>query len=145
MVRELVAQMLGGYGNTLLIFVASNPALLALVLVAWFGVMFAGNLQLRRVERETVQFVVRESARLLAANPTISARQLREALYPIWVAELRRWAWYVPHRWELWPVVAKPETVQRHFEFTPKWLHQVLSEWRELELKGLDGHNLAAG
>jgi hypothetical protein len=145
MVRELVAQMLGGYGNALLVFITSNPALLALVLVAWFGVIFAGNLQLRRVERETVRLVVHESARLMAANPTITARQLHEALYPVWVAELRRWAWYVPHRWELWPVPAQPETVQRHFEFTPKWLRQVLSERREHEQKGLNGHNIASG
>ena len=145
MVREMVAQMLGGYGNALLVFVTSNPALLALALVAWFGVIFAGNLQLRRVERETVRFVVRESAGLVAANPTITARQLHEALYPVWVAELGRWAWYVPHRWELWPVPARPETVQRHFEFSPKWLRRVLNERREQELKALNGHDIAAG
>ena len=144
MVREMIAQMLGGYGNGLLVFVTSNPALLAAFLCVWFAVIFAGNLQLRRIESETVRYVVRESTRVMADNPRLSAKQLCQILYPGWVSEMRHWGWFVSHRWELWPVPVRPETVQRHFQFTAAWLKGVLRESGAANPEDSDEHDPAS-
>lgn len=139
MVREMVAQMLGGFGNALLIRLTSDPVLLAGFLCLWFTVIVAGNMQLRRIESETVRFVRRESAQALAANPRIEPKQLFQIVYPAWTAQLGRWGWFVPHRWELWPVPVRPETVQRRFQFTPAWLQMVLGEPGTGATKGKHG------
>ncbi len=139
MVREMVAQMLGGYGNALFVFLTSSPALLAAFMGLWFAILFIGNLQLRRIENETVRYVIRESAQQMAAHPELSAKQLCNVIYPGWASQVGRWGWFVPHRWELWPVPVRPETVQRRFQFTPHWLKTILREQATAPTKDTDG------
>jgi hypothetical protein len=44
-------------------------------------------------------------------------------------------AWFIPHRWELWPLPATPDIVQRRLDFTPEWLGEFL--WlEEIKMRG---------
>ena len=125
---EFIRGMLGGLGRPVLDFMLDNPLVVAGVLAVWLSVFVAGRLQLRRIERESVALVVEIGQELVAQKPRITARGLYKRIYPHWCKALRQWAWFVPHRLDLWPVPVKPETVQQKLPFSPQWIAEVLRQ-----------------
>ncbi|MBC7251147.1 MAG: hypothetical protein H5T62_12780 [Anaerolineae bacterium] len=126
MFRAFIRSMLGSLGRPVLDFMESNPAVVTGVLAVWLCVFVAGRLQLRRIKRKSVELVVEMGQELIAGKPHITARGLYKRIYPRWCAALQEWAWFVPHRLDLWPVPVKPETVQQKFPFSPEWIAEVL-------------------
>ncbi len=123
---EFIKSMLGSLGRPVLDFMLDNPSFVTGILAVWLGVFVAGRLQLRHIERKSVELVVEMGRELIAKKPHITARGLYKRVYPRWCEAIRGWAWFVPHRLDLWLVPVKPETVQQKFPFSPQWIADML-------------------
>ena len=100
--------MLGSFGRSALDFMLANPLFTSGILTVWLGVFVAGRLQLRHIERNSGELVVEMGRELIAKKPNITAAGLYRRIYPRWSEAVREWAWFVPHRLDLWPVPARP-------------------------------------
>ncbi|MCG2768690.1 MAG: hypothetical protein L6435_09965 [Anaerolineae bacterium] len=129
MFLAFVRSMLGSLGRPVLDFMINNPSLVTGVLTVWLGVFVAGRLQLRHIERKSVELVLEMGRELIARKPHITARGLYKRIYPRWSEAVREWAWFVPHRLDLWPVPARPETVQQKLPFSAQWIAEVLHQY----------------
>jgi hypothetical protein len=128
MILAFVRGMLGSLGRPVLDFILNNQPLVSAILALWLGVFVAGRWQLQRIERKSASLVVEMGRELVAEKPHITARGLYKRIYPRWSQSLREWAWFVPHRFDLWPVLVKPETVQQKLPFSPQWIADVLRQ-----------------
>ncbi len=144
MIRAMLHGMLGDYGDAIVNFMVEHPVAIAVFLGLWMGLILAAKLQLRRIKRETVRFVVREGTLALARNPNLTAAQLFDLLFPRWSVEVSRWAWFIPHRWELWPVPARLAAIEQKFQFSPAWLEQLLQQQGILKRGAGDDHGSPA-
>jgi hypothetical protein len=128
MLLAFIRSMLGSLGGPVLDFMLDNPAPVTGLLAVWLGVFVAGRLQLRHIERKSVELVVEIGQELIAARPHITAKGLYRRIYPQWSQSLRKWGWFVPHRLDLWPVPVRPETIQQKLPFSPQWVAEVLRQ-----------------
>ena len=123
-----IRSMLGSLGRPVLDFMIHHSSSVTAILALWLGVFAAGRLQLRHIERKSMELVVEMGQELIARKPHITARGLYKRIYPRWCEAVRGWAWFVPHRLDLWPVPVRPETVQQKFPFSPQWITEVLRQ-----------------
>lgn len=128
MFDALLRMMLGSWGSRALDFIVGHPTLVTSVFAVWLGLFAAGRYQLWRIERKTTELVVEMSRDLIAQKPHITARGLYKRIYPRWTESLRRWAWFIPHRLDLWPVPVRPETVEQKFPFSAQWIAETLRQ-----------------
>jgi hypothetical protein len=126
MLLEIFYSIIGTWARAVIEWLQANPAITLSVLLLWIAIFFAGKYQLQRVERRTRAFVLKNAQQMLDENPQMNSAQLYEKLYPRWCQLLRKTAWFVPHRSELWPLPATPKIVNDRINFTPEWLHNYL-------------------
>ena len=143
MFLAFIKSMLGSLGRPVLDFILDNPSFVTVILAVWLGVFAAGRLQLRRIEHKSVELVLEMGQELIAKKPHITARGLYKRIYPHWCEAMRGWAWFVPHRLDLWPVPVRPETVQQKLPFSPQWIAEVLRQ-HDIRLEE-NGSNTKAG
>jgi hypothetical protein len=143
MFLAFIKSMLGSLGRPVLDFILDNPSFVTVILAVWLGLFVAGRLQLRHIERKSVQLVVVMGRELIAKKPHITARGLYKRIYPHWCEAVRGWAWFVPHRLDLWPVPVRPEAVQQKLPFSPQWIAEVLRQ-HDIRLEE-NGSNTKAG
>jgi len=123
-----IRSMLGPF-NAVLDYFSKYPEQLTFLLAIWAVVYYAGYLQLKRIEAKTKALVLRESSARLRKQPGTSAQEMYEAVYPLWAAEFKSWKyWYIPHRWDLWPVKPTEENVSDKLPFTTEWLAALLEK-----------------
>lgn len=126
MILQFVRGMLGDLWRPVLDFMLANPSIVTGFLALWLAVFAAGRVQVRRVARKTEALVVKRGEDLVRDKPHITSRGLYKRIYPEWSRKVRGWAWFVPHRLDLWPVPVTPETVQNKFPFSPEWISGIL-------------------
>jgi hypothetical protein len=126
MILQFVRGMLGSLGRPVLDFLLDNPPIVTGFLGVWLASFAAGRIQLERIKRKTADLVAREAAGHVSRKPHITSRGLYNRIYPQWAEVVSRWAWFVPHRLDIWPVRATPEAVQEKFDFSPEWIFDVL-------------------
>jgi len=127
MLLGLVRAMLGPLAP-ILDWAEAHPNAVALCFAIWGAIWGVGKIQLNRTEKETRALVLELGRNLLAKKPGMSARALYEAVYPDWARSVRKWALFIPHRLELWPVLANPENLKERIGFTPEWVKGVLED-----------------
>jgi len=102
------------------------------VSAVWLIFYISARRQFSRVRQGTVDLVLEQGRRAGQARPRPTVEALFVQLQPVWEAMLRRRAWFIPHRTELFPVPASPGTVARRLNFTPGWVGAYL------RLNGID-------
>ncbi|MCS7178527.1 MAG: hypothetical protein RML46_05185 [Anaerolineae bacterium] len=126
MFDALLRMILGEWVSRLLDFLKAHPDLVTTIFALWLGLFAAGRYQLWRIEQKTTELVLEMARDLIAQKPNMTAQGLYKRIYPRWAESLRRWAWFVPHRFELWPVPVRPDTVQQKIPFSPQWIAETL-------------------
>lgn len=126
MMELYLKSLLGGWGSAILDFMLDQPSVIAALLLIWFGIYGAGRLQLRRIEQKSAEFVVTTARVLLAAQPHLTIEDLYQQVYDPWRLAVSKWALFIPHRLDLWPVPVTAENVQQKLAFSPGWLAEVL-------------------
>lgn len=88
----------------------------------WLAFFIAGRWQFNRVKQGTTDLILDEArqARRLHQRPTVE--NFHEQIQPAWEAMLKKKAWFILHKTELFPVPAWPKIVQKRLNFTPAWL-----------------------
>lgn len=128
MILEILKSMLGAWGRFLLEVMTDNPAPVTTIFAVWLAIFFAGRVQLWRIEQKSRALVVELGRELLATTPQMTAQGLYQSIYPRWGEAVPHWAWFIPHRLDLWPVPAKAEWVQQKLAFSPQWIAEVLRQ-----------------
>lgn len=129
MFDALLRMILGEWVSRLLDFLKAHPDLVTAIFALWLGLFAAGRYQLRRIEQKTTELVLEMARDLMAQKPNITAQGLYKRIYPRWAESLRHWAWFVPHRLELWPVPVCPDTVRQKIPFSPQWIAETLQRY----------------
>lgn len=123
-----IRSMLGPF-NAVLDYFTEHPERLTILLAIWAVVYYLGYVQLKLIEAKTKKLVLRESSARLKTHPGASAKELYEAIYPQWAAEFKTWKyWYIPHRWDLWPVRPTEKNVNAKLVLTAEWLATLLEK-----------------
>lgn len=136
MFQEILYTMVGEWGRAAIEWMLAHPAITGAGMLIWTTLFLAGKAQLRRVEARTLPLVLDEACQALAEKPGLTAEELYDHLYPAWCRMVRRTAWFVPHRWEMWPLPASPAIVRDRMGFTPQWVARHLSE-KGIRLHGM--------
>lgn len=126
MFQELLYTLIGSWGRAVIQWALANPVTVGLACGAWLLVLGAGKLQLKRIKDRTENLMLASARSALETDPRLSIDKLYERLYPAWVEMVRKTAFFIPHRWEIWPMPATPKHVAGRLDFTPEWLGQHL-------------------
>jgi len=135
MFQELLYAMIGSWGRAVIKWALANPVLVGLACGAWLAVIGASMLQLKWARERTAEMSLRIARGLLDQEPMLQIDRLYQRLYPAWSDMVRKTIYFIPHRWEIWPVRATPERVAKRLEFSPQWLGTFLWE-NGLEVRG---------
>jgi hypothetical protein len=128
MIIAIIRSMLGPF-NAVLDYFAANPSLLLYILTAWASVYLAGAIQLRNIETKTSAMLVRFSKSLGHQSEGLSASEIYQKFYPLWLEELKTWKyWFIPHKHDLWPVRITPERVVGKLLLSPEWVGKTLKK-----------------
>jgi hypothetical protein len=120
--------MLGPLG-VILDFFSAHYEILTVILSLWMLFYAAGHLQVKLIEKRTALLVVDWSQRLLAADPQISLADLHKRILSAWLEEFKNWKYYfVPHKFDFWPVPATSQNVQVKLPLSPEWVAKVLKK-----------------
>ena len=122
MLEGLFYAMIGKWGLAVIDFATNNPGVILVIASLWLATFFLGRYQLNLIRTKTEAWVLESSKRILKETSGISLNKLYEQLYPGWEANLRGTAYFIMHRWEIWPVPATPRFVKDRINFTPEWL-----------------------
>jgi PTS system galactitol-specific IIA component len=122
MLKGFFYAMTGEWGLAVIDFATNNPGFIIVFFGLWLSTFYLGRYQLNSIRRKTEAWALESSQRILALTPGITVDHLYEQLYPEWVVNLRGTAYFIPHRWEIWPVPATPRFVKGRIDFTPEWL-----------------------
>jgi hypothetical protein len=128
MILELIYGILGPWSRTFVNWSIDHPLPVGLLAAALLGIWLSSKYQLNKIEKATKQYSLEASRAELDKNPRIKTDELYDRIFPGWSEMVLRTAWFVPHRWELWPVPTNPEKVRDQVKFTPEWLEQFLLE-----------------
>jgi hypothetical protein len=128
MVDAFIRASLGPSLTPLYDFMLSHMGLVSLVLFFVLAIYFAGVLQERSIKSKTTAMVLEASKTAVINKPHITSRGIYKQLFPLWEVQIKKWAWFVPHRLDLWPVPVNATTVQKRFDFSPEWISELLKE-----------------
>jgi hypothetical protein len=128
MIEVMVRSMLGKSGGALLDWLRSHTGVTTGLLGVLLVTYALGRFQLWRIEQRTAALVLEMSKEWLRQKPNITANGLYRRIYPRWSKAVGQWAWFIPHRWEIWPVPARAETVRLKMSFSPQWIAALLAK-----------------
>jgi len=128
MVDAFIRASLGPTFTPLYDFMLNHMGLVSLVLFFILAIYFAGVLQVRSIESKTMTMVLDASKKAIANKPHITSHGIYKQLFPQWEAKIKKWAWFVPHRLDLWPVPVSAANVQKKFNFSPEWISALLEQ-----------------
>jgi hypothetical protein len=121
--------MIGSWGRAVIGWALNNPGIVSTFFAVWLALFATSNWQLNRIKSKTHKLVLKEAEKILEQKPNINIKDFYESLHPIWRGMVKDSALFIPHRWELWPMPATPNRVQKRIDFTPEWLGEFL--WME--------------
>ncbi len=122
MLEGLFYALIGEWGLAVIDFATNNPGVILVIAGLWLATFFLGRYQLDLIQTKTEAWVLESSKRILTERGNVSEAKLFEQLYPKWEQQLRGSAYFIMHRWEIWPVPAIPRFVKDRIGFTPEWL-----------------------
>lgn len=118
----LLEWLLGSPGRSIVAYLETHPLLWTITIGVWFLFYLIGRLQLYQIRKKTDFMVVNEARQLLSIRPNTTANGIYKRVFPKWKSEVKKWAWYVPNRLEIFPVSSSPDNVLLKFSFTPDWV-----------------------
>jgi hypothetical protein len=128
MFQEILYAMIGSWGRAVIQWALANPVAVGMACGAWLAVIGSSMLQLKWIKDRTGEMAIHAARAALEKEPQLSIKKLYERFYPVWTEMVRKTAFFIPHRWEIWPVRATPERVAERMAFSPEWLGEFLWE-----------------
>ncbi len=92
------------------------------ILIIWFFIFVAGKLQQNRIKKKLFHRIKTELSTKLETNPDLSLDTFYDWVFSGWDDLVRKNAWFVLNKNELWPVAANPKRLKKQMNLTPEWL-----------------------
>lgn len=128
MLLEMFFSFLGSWSRQLVDWLMANPFYLLLIYGSWLILLSSGKWQLKRNIDYLEKTTLAVAEKHLSLGKPMDSRLIYEEVYQAWKQQIHRLGWFIPHRWELWPLPARIELVQRRIGFSPQWVQDVLSK-----------------
>lgn len=122
MLEGLFYAMIGKWGLAVIDFATDNPTVILVIASLWLATFFLGRYQLNSIRAKTETWILESTNHILSETPGISVSKLYDQLYSTWETNLKGSAYFIMHRWEIWPVPATPRFVKDRIDFNPEWL-----------------------
>jgi hypothetical protein len=126
MIEAFIRTMLGPLAF-ILDWVKANPGYFALIIFAIIALYVAGRIQLHNIKIKTERLIVSLGEQEIKSRPNITINTLYKHIYPSWAQEVRKWGFFIPHRWDFFPILVTPENVKDRLPFNPEWVSIVLN------------------
>lgn len=88
----------------------------------WLLFYILGRWQFSRVIEGTLALVMEQGRKAHRSPSRPTVEEVYAKIQPEWEAMLKKKAWFILHKSELFPVPATPAIVRKRFNFTPVWL-----------------------
>jgi hypothetical protein len=88
----------------------------------WLVFFVLGRWQFNRIKQSTTNLILGEVRRVSRLSQPPNVEDFYTQIQPIWKAMLKKSAWFILDKSELFPVPAWPLIVQKQMNFTPAWL-----------------------
>lgn len=93
------------------------------LLFAFILIVYAlGKYQLSIVSRRTEQFVLSRFFEMKSVQPNITPEVFFKATYPEWESLIKTCGWFIPHKFDLWPVPINGKNVETKIGYSPEWI-----------------------
>ncbi len=96
------------------------------LLGVWFGIYLIARYQVKLIKQKTAALCVEETKKILKKRPNLTSKGLYKEIYPVWEEKVSKFAYFIPHRLDFFPVLVTPANVLQKFEFNSEWLAEVL-------------------
>lgn len=106
----------------------SEQNLFVIVLGIWLLFLMGGRYQLNRIKKNTVDIVLSEAKKVVSRTPPLNLSSFYHDIYPIWVDMVRKSAYFVPHKSELFPIPARPDAICARINFSADWVGAFLEK-----------------
>jgi hypothetical protein len=127
MIETFLDVVIGAPGRQIVAFYFANQTACNLVLLAWMAVVGYGELNLRRLSRQTDRLIL-EAARDCTANrQLISVQALYRRIQEDWQTQVASQGVWIPGRLGFWIERASPEKITHKLRFSPEYVEKVLT------------------
>jgi hypothetical protein len=96
------------------------------LLAVWVGIYLIARYQVKLIKQKTAALCIEETKKILKKRPNLTSKGLYKEIYPIWEEKVSKFAYFIPHRLDFYPVRVNAKNVLEKFEFNPEWLAEVL-------------------
>lgn len=96
------------------------------LLAVWVGIYLIARYQIKLIKQKTAALCIEETKRILKKRPNLTSKGLYKEIYPIWEEKVSKFAYFIPHRLDFYPVRVNAKNVLEKFEFNSEWLAEVL-------------------
>jgi len=93
-----------------------------IVLGLWFVMFLAGTYQQNRIKNKILKRIDSGIEEALKKNSELTIDEYYQTTFADWDDFVRSNAWFILNKTEFLPVLAKPESVKKRFNFTAIWL-----------------------
>ncbi len=126
MVIEFIYMMLGPWSRVALPWLASQSSWIAGLGVVLVVLVGAGEMQLKKNEQYLQKDIVAVAHSLRNQGRDILPEDVFEKVQKDWSEQINKLAWFIPHRWDMWPIPATLPNVKERIGFSPEWVKNVL-------------------
>lgn len=126
MLEGLFYTLIGKWGLGVIDFATNNPGIILVASGLWLTIFYLGRYQLNTIRTKTEAWVLESAKQILMEHPNLNAAKLFDQLYPEWEQNLRGSAYFIMHRYEIWPVPATARFVKDRIDFSADWLEGYL-------------------
>jgi hypothetical protein len=97
------------------------------LLTLWFVVFVAGKIQQNRIKKKLLQRIREGVKPLQKENPDLNLDEAYAWVFSNWNSLVRKNAWFVLNKSELFPVAIHPERLRSQMNLTKPWLGAYLT------------------
>jgi len=128
MIEYVIRSFLGPALAQVLTFLQTHPEIVAIVVSIMLILYILGRMQLNNISKRTKEFVLGRYQDVIQRRPKITAGGLYKLIYPEWEKEVVKWAKFIPHKFDLWPMPVTAARAKEKLSFNVDWVKEVLKK-----------------
>ncbi len=113
-----------------------NPIYLSLICLVWLLLWGAGKIQFHKNIQYLRDATSSVTKQLISEGKEVNIHIIYQTVYQQWQQRIEHLSWFIPHRYELWPIPAKIEELKNRIGFSPEWVEEFLTTQDLINAKG---------
>jgi hypothetical protein len=99
-----------------------SPQISIIFFSIWLVFFLAGRYQFESIKKMTADLVEKNISDSLKSNPNLSVDDYYQIISKIWLSNISKNYYFIPHKTELFPVKIFPESLMKRINFSPEWV-----------------------